>query len=425
MSGATLHTLDNGVRLVLDPMPGLVTSCVGVWVQAGTRTETAAENGIAHLLEHLVFKGAGGRDARALVEEAEGRGIYLNAATGYERTGFFARCLGEDAGFALGLASDLVLKPHLKEADLALEKGVVMQEIGEAFDDAEDRCGVLHQMAAFPNQALGRPILGDEASLSGITKAHIDSFRSRTYAPSSMIVAVSGAIDQPAILGQVHEAFGGLAAFKPQRPFASQIGGEALSEVRESEQVHLTFSLPGPKMGGEEALAARVMCEILGGGMASRLFQDLRETKGLVYSVEAFCDLYEDTGRICVSAGCSAGAASDVAKAVGDHLVSMAEQGPTEPELKRAGRILEASMMMAAESPAARCEGGVSQTLLYGRPLTLPELSARIRSVTLERVQAAARNAVTAGRAGGAAASAVGPQKGLASGDVFSALFAT
>jgi predicted Zn-dependent peptidase len=278
-------------------------------------------------------------------------------------------------------------------------------------------------MAAFPNQALGRPILGDEASLAGISKANIDAFRARTYAPSSMVIAVSGAMDEAAILGQVQDAFGGLPAFDAQRPVASASGGEALSEVRESEQVHLTFSLPGPKLGSDEALAARVMCEILGGGMASRLFQDLRETKGLVYSVEAFCDLYEDAGRICVSASCAAGAAPDVAKRVAQHLIDMADHGPTELELKRAGRILEASMMMAAESPAARCEGGVSQTFLYGRPLTLTEVSARIRGVTGQSVQAAAQAAVAGGRRGGAAASAVGPQKGLASAAIFSALF--
>jgi predicted Zn-dependent peptidase len=423
MSAATLHTLDNGVRLLLDPMPGLATSSVGVWVRAGTRAETAAENGIAHLLEHLVFKGAGGRDARALVEEAEGRGIYLNAATGYERTGFFARCLADDAGFALGLATDLVLKPHLNEADLALEKGVVLQEIGEAFDDAEDRCGVLHQMASYPDQALGRPILGDETSLAGISSADIDSFRARNYAPSSMLIAVSGALDSHAIIDQITAAFGGLPRFDAVRPAPAHVGGQVFSEVRDSEQVHLTMSLPGPQSGNDEAIAARVMCEILGGGMASRLFQDLRETLGLVYSVEAFCDLYEDTGRICISAGCSASAAMDVATRSAQHLIDMAEKGPTEAELKRAGRILEASIMMAAESPAARCEGAVSQTLLYGRPLSLLEVGARVRSVTAQRVQEAARNAVAAGLAGGAAASAVGPQKGLASAHAFGAVF--
>jgi predicted Zn-dependent peptidase len=423
MSAATLHKFDNQVRLLIDPMPGLATSCVGVWVRAGARAEAAHENGIAHLLEHLVFKGAGTRDARALVEEAEGRGIYLNAATGYERTGFFARCLADDAAFALGLATDLVLNPHLKEADLALEKGVVLQEIGEAFDDAEDRCGVLHQLASFPDQALGRPILGDETSLAGITKADIDIFRARTYAPSAMLIAASGAVDPSAIYDQVSAAFGNLPAFDAVRPTPATIGGQVLSEVRDSEQLHLTMSLPGPQSGSEDAIAARVMCEILGGGMASRLFQDLRELRGLVYSVEAFADLYEDTGRICISAGCSASSVYDVASRGAQHLIDMAEHGPTDRELQRAGRILEASMMMAAESPAARCEGAISQTLLYGRPLNLAEVSARVRAVTPARVQDVARAAVAAGHAGGVAVSAVGPANGLASAAAFGAQF--
>lgn len=424
MSVASLKTLSNGVRILLDPIPGLASTCVGVWVKAGTRAETMRENGIAHLLEHLVFKGAGGRDARSLAEEAEGRGIYLNAATGYERTGFFARCLAEDASFALGLTADLVLKPHLRPEDLALEKGVVLQEIGEAFDDPEDRCGVLHQFAAFPDHALGRPILGDEASLAAIDQAAIHAFRGRTYSPSSLLVAVSGALDETEIEDQVERAFGDLAPFDPAASEPAKIGGRALSEARDAEQVHLTFSLPGPCLGSDEAIAARVMCEILGGGMASRLFQDLRETRGLVYSVGAFCDLYEETGRICVSVGCNPSDAADVARRTADHLMQMAEHGPTPLELKRAVRILEASIMMAAESPAARCEAAVSQTLLYGRPLPLADVSARIRRVEMLAVQQSARQAIAAAEQGFAAAAAIGPAAGLAAAPLFTASFA-
>jgi predicted Zn-dependent peptidase len=423
MSVATLHHLSNGVRLVMDPIPGLASTSVGVWVKAGARAETLAENGSAHMLEHLVFKGAGGRDARALAEDAEGQGVYLNAATGYERTGFFARCLAEDARFALGLTADLVLKPHLRAEDLELERHVILQEIGEAFDDPEDRCGVLHQKAAFPDHALGRPILGDEASLAGIDHAAIEAFRARTYAPSNMIVAVSGAFEASAIQDQVEQAFGGLAPFTTPALAPVSPGGQALSEVRDAEQIHLAFSLPGPHLGGPEAIAARVLCEILGGGMASRLFQDLRETRGLVYSVEAFSDLYEDGGRICVSAGCAPAVGEEVARLCAQHLVDMAEMGPSEKELKRALRILEASMMMAAESPAARCEAAVSQTLLYGRPLALHEVAVRIRSVTAEHVQAVAASAVAGGQAGFGAAAAIGPSLGLGAAEVFAASF--
>ena len=423
MKGAELITLPNGVRLVMDPMPGLASTCVGVWVKAGTRSETQAENGIAHLLEHLVFKGAGGRAARALAEAAEGRGIYLNAATGYERTGFFARCLADDTAFALSLVSDLVLRPHLRAEDLALEKGVVLQEIGEAFDDPEDRCGVLHQSAAFPGHALGRPILGDEASLSGITLDHIHAFRARMYGPANMVVAVSGSLDDKAILEQVETAFGDLTPMPAHPAEPPKPAGRALSEMRDAEQVHLTFSLPGPRLGSDAGMSARVMCEILGGGMASRLFQDLREAHGLVYSVEAYADLYEDAGRICVSLGCGSAAASDVARRTADHLIALAEQGPTEEEVRRAVRILEASMMMGAESPAARCEAAVSQTLLFGRPLALNEVAERIRRVDKAAVQEQARAAVAAGGEGLAAAAAIGPAAGLAAAPLFAARF--
>jgi predicted Zn-dependent peptidase len=416
---AGLHTLANGVRVVTDPMPGLASGCVGVWVRAGARWETEAENGIAHLLEHLVFKGAGGRGTKALAEEAEARGIYLNAATGYERTGFFARCLSEDVGFALDLTSDLVLRPHLDEADLALEKGVVLQEIGEAFDDAEDRCGVLHQAASFTGQALGRPILGDAQSLDAITKAHIEAFRDRLYHPSAIIVAAAGGIDPAAIIEAAEARFGGLKPQSAPNPEPATLAGTALSEMRKSEQVHLAMSLPGPAQGGNDALAARVLCEILGGGMASRLFQDLRETRGLVYSVEAYCDLYEDIGRISFGAGCSAKDGVEVSQRVGAHLHAMAKDGPATHELARAKRILEASMMMGAEGPAQRCEAGVAQTLIYGAPRALSEVADLVRAISAENVQAIARSALAQKEF--AAAAAVGPKKGLEAAPHFAA----
>jgi predicted Zn-dependent peptidase len=414
---ASLHTLANGVRVVTDPMPGLASGCVGVWVRAGARWESEAENGIAHLLEHLVFKGAGGRSAKALAEEAEARGIYLNAATGYERTGFYGRCLSEDVGFALDLAADLVLRPHLDEADLALEKGVVLQEIGEAFDDAEDRCGVLHQAASFDGQALGRPILGDAASLSGIGRAQIEAFRSRLYHPGAIIVAAAGGIDPDAIIEAAQARFGDLVAKPTGEPEPAIISGQVRTEIRKTEQVHLAMSLPGPAQGGQDALAARVMCEILGGGMASRLFQDLREARGLVYSVEAYADLYEDAGRICFGAGCSAKDGREVVERVGAHVQALAKCGPAAHELARAKRILEASMMMGAEGPAQRCEAGVAQTLIYGAPRALSEVGALVRSVSAEDVQAIAIGALQ--NKAFAAAAAVGPKKGLEAAGLF------
>lgn len=420
MDGASLTTLPNGVRVLTDPMPGLGTASVGVWIEAGARHESAAENGIAHLLEHLVFKGAAGRSARQLAEDAEALGIYLNAATGYERTGFAARCLRDDTGVAFGLCADLVLAPHLDPADLALETGVVIQEIGEAFDDAEDRAGVLHQLACWPDQPLGRSILGEPDGLRALTVEAIADFRARTYTAGSILVAAAGAFDPQALVAAVQARFGGLApAPAAPPPPACDARAGVLTETRRSEQVHLMLSLTAPAAADPLALPARVLGEILGGGMASRLFQDLREERGLVYSVEAFADLYRDTGRLTVAAGCAAGDAREVAERTAAHIQALARHGPTAAELARAVRVMEASVMMAAESPGARTEAAVGQTALHGCPVTLAQTSRRIRAVTADQVRAVAGAAV-AGRPG---AAAVGPRRGLAGAAAFAAAF--
>jgi predicted Zn-dependent peptidase len=417
---ARVTTLANGVRVVTDQMAGLHTASVGVWVDAGTRHETQAENGAAHLLEHMVFKGAGGRDARALAEDAEGRGIWLNAATSYERTGFHARCVAAEVEFALGLCADLVLAPHLEAADLDLERSVVLQEIGEATDDPADRAGVLHQLACFPDQALGLSILGEPEGLAALTLDAIKAFRERTYASGAMIIGGAGLVDHEALVAFAEARFGALPARQAFAAETARPAAGALSEARKSEQLNLVMSVAGPQSGSPDVVALRLMTEILGGGMASRLFQDLREQRGLVYSVEAYADLYRDAGRTGVSVGCGASAAADVARRVAGHLQAMAETGPTEAELARAKRVLAASILMAAESPGARAEAAVSQTIVFGAPLRAEDVTARLQAATADDVRTVAQACIAADVA---AASAVGPKQGLAAAQVFGASF--
>ncbi|MCU0883288.1 MAG: insulinase family protein [Hyphomonadaceae bacterium] len=413
---ARVTTLDNGVRVVTDLMAGLHTASVGVWVDAGTRHETPDQNGAAHLLEHLVFKGAGGRTAQALAEDAESRGIWLNAATSYERTGFHARCIGEDVAFALGLCADLVLAPHLDANDLELERGVVMQEIGEATDDPADRAGVLHQRACFPDQALGLSILGEPDSLAGLNLDDIIAFRERTYASRAMIVGGAGLVDHDALVDFAQTRFGSLPARDPAAAEAARPVAASLVEARDSEQLNLILSIAGLPSGHPSMLALRLMTEILGGGMASRLFQDLRERRGLVYSVEAYAEMFRDTGRLGIAAGCSASQAGQVATSVREHLNAMAETGPTEAELARAKRVFGASMLMAAESPGARAEAAVSQTLVFGAPLTMEGVRQRLAAATVDDVRAIAKQALMEQLP---AASAVGPKAGLEAAGAF------
>lgn len=418
---ATLHRLPNGVGLLLDPVAGARTAALGVHVRVGARWERAAENGVAHFLEHLLFKGAGGRNAKALAEAAEGRGVYLNAATGYERTSYVARCLAEDAPFALELLADLLRAPHLAAADIALEKNVVLQEIGEANDAPEDRAGVLHQAAVFPGQPLGRPILGEPETVQALTREVIESFLESALAPDRVVIAVAGGFDATALAATAERRFGGLRAGSPRTPDPAKAAGGAAVEARKLDQSHIVLSGPAPAVGAPLSMAARVAAEILGGGMSSRLFQDLREARGLAYAVEAYVEPYEDEGRLCIAAGCAPKDARELVARTADHARSLATDGPTPEEMARAKRVLAAGLLMGAESLAGRADLAAAQVFAFGSPRPLDQIAADLEAVAADEVGAVLRAFSAPGRQ---AAAVVGPKTGLAAGEVFTNAFA-
>lgn len=401
--------LANGVRLVLDKMTGIKSACVGVWVGVGTRYENEQNNGVAHLLEHLVFKGAGQRNAKEIAEDSETRGVYLNAATSYDKTGFYARCLGEDTGFALDMCADLVVDPRLDENDIALEKNVVLHEINEAFDDAEDRAGVLNQMASFTGQPLGMPILGDEQTLMAITASQVRQFHNQYKNPKNIVVALSGAFDIDAIKAQVQSRFGALKPSDCFSPLPAIATSNTIFEARQIEQFQISLSAGSQKPVPDKLFISRVFCSILGGGMASRLFQDLREKRGLVYGVDAYDEKYAEISRISIGAGCAPNNSQEVIKRINGHLEDLATTGPTENEMARAKKTLETSIMMSLENPSARMSAAVNQVLMFGKPLEIDDMSDMIRNTTHEDIISAANLAlIRTDRA----ASAVGPSVG-------------
>lgn len=414
-----LVTLSNGVRVALDPMPGLETTTLGVWVRVGARWERAEENGIAHLFEHMAFKGAGGRDAQAFAEAIENVGGYLNASTSYERTAYTARVTQEHAPFALQLIADMILDPHWIESDLEKEKDVVAQERGEGFDAPDDRVFELHQAAVFAGHPLGRPILGLEETIGGATVAALAAFRDAHTTPARIVVSVAGGYDRAAILETAEQRFAALspAAMIEAEPAAPRAGEE--TEARKLEQTHLVFSASAPAAGAPEAPAAWILSEILGGGMASRLFQEVRETRGLVYAIHSWLDVYEDAGRIGVYAGCAAKNARAVAGCVADALEALAKEGPTAAELARAKAVVQAQTLMGAEAPLARSEARAAQVFLRNRIVPFAELRTRIAAVTGEDVCRLAAAAM----AGPVAASAIGPKSGLGAPGAFRARF--
>jgi predicted Zn-dependent peptidase len=411
--GPELIRLPNGVRVALDPMPGLLTASVGVWIRVGARWEEASQNGIAHLFEHMAFKGANGRDAQQFAEAVESVGAIMNATTSYERTTYYARMLKEHAPFAFDLIADVILAPRW------LAEGVVSQERGEAFDQPDDRVFELHQAVLFAGQPLGRPVLGEEAVVGAVDIAALEAFRDAHYAPERIMIAAAGGFDREALLERVEARFGALGARAAIPAAPGTPRGGANVEKRRLEQTHLVLSWPAPASGAPEGYAARLLSEIYGGGMASRLFQDVRENRGLVYAVDSFIDAYEDVGRLGVYAGCAAANAAIVAERAGAILLDLAETGPTEGELRRAKAVVGAQMMMGAEAPSARAEARVSQVFLRDRLIPFEEIRAKVEAVTAEEVRALARQAV----AGPGAASAIGSAQGVKAAQAFAARF--
>ncbi|MGE3302595.1 MAG: M16 family metallopeptidase [Hyphomonadaceae bacterium] len=413
-----LIRLPNGVRIALDPMP-LETASLGIWIRVGARWERAEENGVAHLFEHMAFKGAGGRDARHFAEAVESVGAIVNAATSYERTAYYARTLKRDVGFLFELLADVVRAPHWQEEDLEKEKGVVAQERGEAFDQPDDRVFELHQSAVFRDQPLGRPVLGEAESLAGVRIATLEAFRAAHYAPARIVIAVAGGYDRAEILARAEARFGDLATGPAEAPLSAAPRGGVAAEARKLEQAHTVLSWPAPAAGSGDIFAARLLAEIYGGGMASRLFQDVRESRGLVYAIDSYLETYEDAGRLGVYAGCGAVNAGLVAERATAILGELAEHGPTAKEMQRAKAVVGAQMLMGAEAPSARAEARASQVFLRDRLLSFSEIAAQAEAVTAEAVQAAARTAAE----GVLAVGAVGPRAGVKAVEAFMARF--
>jgi predicted Zn-dependent peptidase len=389
-------------------MPELGTAALGVWQRVGARWEPAELNGIAHLFEHMAFKGAGPRDARQFAEAVEHAGCVMNAATGYERTAYYARAVAEQAPFALDLIADILFAPHWAPGDLEKEKGVVAQERGEAFDAPDDRVFELHQRALYRDQPLGRPILGEEATLKNVSVDTLSDFRHMHMTPDRVVISVAGAFARQAIVDTAERRFGDLAAKPGQQSVAARPLPGCENEVRKLEQTHLVLSWPAPHARSDSLFAARLLSEIFGGGMSSRLFQEVRETRGLVYAIDSALDVFEDDGRLSVYAGCSARHAREVVEIVRDQLALMAARGPTAAELVRAKAVSRASMLMGLEAPTARAEARVSQIFLRDGLYDFSEIRARMEAVTGEEVRALAAAALE----GPACAAVIGPKSG-------------
>ncbi|HEY5105569.1 MAG TPA: pitrilysin family protein [Caulobacteraceae bacterium] len=404
-----VHTLPGGIRVICDHAPGFETLAVSVVAGRGARWEGASQSGWSHLLEHMVFKGAGGRTARQIVEAIEARGGQINAATGHERTSFQVRTLKDSLALSVELAADLILRPTLDAEDLVREKRVVAQELAEASDAPDDKVFELAQAAAFKGQPLGRPILGAPRAVAAATPQGLEAWRERLYAPDRLVVSAAGAVDEDALLSHVERAFAGATSPPPQTPAAAVFKGGAAVKRRNLEQAHVVFLLPAPGADDGDRFALRLFAEMLGGGMSSRLFQEARERLGLAYAIDAFAEVYADAGLLGVYAGCAAGDAGELARVAADQIRALAA-GCGEAELARGKAQAKAGLYMSAESLASRAEQNAAQLLVYGRLVSPAELAASIEAVSPRDIARLGGRLLRSGRS---AASVLGPSAAL------------
>ncbi|HEV7367787.1 pitrilysin family protein [Arenibaculum sp.] len=383
-------TLANGLRVVTDAMPGVETVSLGVWVGVGTRNERPEVNGVAHLVEHMVFKGTRRRTAFEISEHIEAVGGHLNAYTTREHTAYYCKVLKEDAALGLDIIADMLQHSLLDEGELARERAVVLQEIGQAEDTPDDIVFDRFQEAAFPDQGVGRPVLGRPEIVGALPRTALVDYIGGYYSGERMVLAAAGAIDHDRFVAMAEAAFRDLPAHRPGTVDRTRYVGGDFREERDLEQLHFVLGFDGVGIHDEDYYAHSVMSTLLGGGMSSRLFQEVRERRGLAYSVHTFSGAYDDGGLFGIYAGTGPEQAAELIPVVCAEVRRVAEDA-TEEEVRRARSQLKAGILMSLESTMSRCEQLGQQFLTFGRHLPTEEIVRRIEEVDLEAVRKTAR----------------------------------
>jgi predicted Zn-dependent peptidase len=406
---AQLHTMTNRITVAADPMAGAETVAIGLYAKVGSRSETRKLSGLAHLVEHMVFKGAGGRDTRTLAEAIEDVGGSLNAWTARDQTVFHGRALAQDLPLVAELIADLVRAPHFAEDHLEREKQVILSELGESVDSPDD---IVHDHlfeAAFAGQAIGRPVLGNETSVRAIARQDCLDWVAQQLVPSRLMLIASGKVDPDQLLRLAEQLLGDMQPRPEPAITRATFTGGTRNDRRSFEQAHWCLAYRGLPAGHEHAPALSLFVQALGGGTSSRLFQELREERGLAYSIYAWSQAFADTGMVGI--GCAAErprAAESVQLA--RQLLARTAENLSEAELRRARAQIEAGLLMAVETPQGRADQVARSIEVFGRILSLDESLDQIRSVTV----ADARDAGRALLDGPVAVASVGARLALA-----------
>jgi predicted Zn-dependent peptidase len=383
-----LTTLPSGLRVATRTMPGLETAAVGLYADVGSRHEPARLNGLAHLFEHMVFKGAGTRSAREISEAIEDVGGDLNACTDRDGTNFTASVLAEHLPLGVELIADLIQRPHFAAADLEREKDVVLQELGEARDTPNDIIFDDLWSVAFGDQPLGRPVLGDETSIEAITLGDLHEWGNGRYLAGGIQLVAAGKVDHAEVVALAERHFADLPAGRVADPEPARFTGGARVGRTAAEQAHLALAWPAPAQLAPDYFAARFFSDIVGGGMSSRLFQQVREERGLAYSVYSQLQPYSDAGLFYIYAATARRECAAAAQLIEDVLAD-AVKTITPRELERVRTQARAGLLMSIESPWGQVHYLARQLSLFGRLIDPAEVIAELGAVTLEQVRAA------------------------------------
>jgi len=379
--------LPSGLTVVTEQMPHLESAALGVWVKSGSRNEAEDEHGVAHLLEHMAFKGTARRTARQIAEQIENVGGEVNAATSTESTSYYARVLKDDVPLAVDILADILIESNFDEEELEREKSVILQEIGAANDTPDDIIFDKFSEAAYRDQTIGRPILGTPESVMAFNPDEIRRYLSRNYITDRMFVVAAGAVKHDEFVRQVEERFAGL----PTAPSSALINDTARyigGDVRESRDLmdaQVLLGFEGKAYHATDFYCSQILANVLGGGMSSRLFQEVRELRGLCYSVYAFHWGFSDTGIFGIHAATSGENLPELIPVIVDEL-KKSTGSIRQEEIDRARAQIRAQLLMGQESPAARAGQIARQMMLYGRPIPNNELMQRLSDITTTRL---------------------------------------
>ena len=413
-------TLANGLRVVSDPVEHVETASVGLWVDVGARCESEETNGLSHLLEHMAFKGTERRSARDIAEEIEAVGGHLNAYTSRETTAYYAKVMKEDVPLALDLLADILQHSTFDPEELERERAVVIQEIAQVNDTPDDLVFDRFQETAYPDQPLGRSILGPPERVGSYSRDALAAYMAAQYRATRMVLVGSGRIEHDALVAAAEEAFTALPEGPTATPAAAAYGGGDCRVARDLEQAHLVMGFDGLAYDDDDFYALQVLSTLLGGGMSSRLFQEIRERRGLAYSVFTFSSSYADGGIFGVYAGAGEDELPQLIPVMADELINACTTVSDE-EVARARAQLKAGLLMSLESTQARAERLGRHILLFGRPLAVAELIERVDAIDREAVQRTACRILQGGRP---TVAALGPIDTLESHDSIAARFA-